>query len=85
MWEHVLHRELRPRYEPTSLYGVREDLVSLSTIGWVHTVDEREHGRALLRRYALADHIRPFVEYQLDLPALFAFLDGVPAVVGARA
>jgi hypothetical protein len=87
VWEHALHRELQPRYERSALYGVREDLVSLSTIGWVHTVDERAHGRALLRRYALADHIRSFVEYQLDLPALFAFLDEVPTPVpaGSRA
>lgn len=85
VWEHVLHRTLQPLFEPTALYGVREDLVGLSTIGWVHTVDERVHGRSLLRRYALADHIRPFVEYQLDLPALDAFLDGAPALAGSRA
>lgn len=74
VWEHVLHRRLLSHYERSDLYALREDLVSLSTIGWVDTVDELEHGTALLRRYALADHIRGFVEYQLDLPAVQRWL-----------
>lgn len=75
MWEHDVHRALASRYESGSLHSVREDLVSLSTVGWTVLVDERAHGDALLRRYALAEHIRSFVEYQLDLPALRAWLE----------
>lgn len=79
VWEYDLYSRLRPHFEEGGLHGIREDLISLSTVGWVTHVDEREHAGALLRRYALGDHIRSFVEYQLDLPALFAWLDAQDA------
>ena len=82
-WEYDLYARLRPRFEEGGLHGMREDLISLSTVGWVTHVDEREHAGALLRRYALGEHIRAFVEYQLDLPALFAWLDGEDGTVPA--
>jgi hypothetical protein len=83
VWEYDLYTQLRPRYEDGGLHGIREDLISLSTVGWVTHVDEREHAGALLRRYTLGEHIRAFVEYQLDLSALFAWLDAADERVPA--
>jgi hypothetical protein len=78
-WEHELFNRLRPLYEPVALEPMRDDLVGLVTLGWLDTVEEREVGGQLVRRYALSPAIRPFLEYQLDLPRVERFLDGVPA------
>jgi hypothetical protein len=74
IWEHELFDRLLAHYRAVELRALREELVSLSTVGWLHIVEEREYAGQLLRRYALADHIRPFIRFQLDLDKLLGQL-----------
>jgi hypothetical protein len=74
IWEHELFDRLLAHYRAAELRALREELVSLSTVGWLHVAEEREYAGQLLRRYALADHIRPFIRFQLDLDKLLGQL-----------
>ncbi|MGH3504890.1 MAG: hypothetical protein ACRDQA_28940 [Nocardioidaceae bacterium] len=76
IWEHDLYQRLRGLYSRADLQALREDLVSMSTVGWLQIVEERDHRGQLLRKYALADHIRPFIRFQLRLDEVLAFLSG---------
>jgi hypothetical protein len=70
IWEHELFDRLLAHYRTVELRALREDLVSLSTVGWLRITQERVYAGQLLRCYALADHIRPFIRFQLDLDEL---------------
>jgi hypothetical protein len=74
IWEHELFDRLLAHYRAVELRALREELVSLSTVGWLHIAEEREYAGQLLRRYALADHIRPFIRFQLNLDKLLGQL-----------
>ncbi|MGH3628893.1 MAG: hypothetical protein ACRDRL_15840 [Sciscionella sp.] len=76
IWEHEIFHRLRTHYPPAELHALREDLVSMSTVGWLNIVDEREYRGQLLRRYALADGIRPFIRFQLRIGEILTFLGG---------
>ncbi len=76
IWEHEIYGELRSRYPRSALQPLREDLVSMRTVGWLRILQESDHHGQLLRKYALADHIRPFVRYQLHIDTVLAFLPG---------
>ncbi|GHJ33842.1 MULTISPECIES: hypothetical protein [Streptomyces] len=67
VWEHHLFRALQQHYRESELSGLREDLIGLSTVGWLRIVEQREHRGQILRRYALAPSARRLVEHQLDL------------------
>lgn len=85
IWEHELFDLLLAHYRAVELRALREELVSLSTVGWLHIAEEREYAGQLLRRYALADHIRPFIRFQLDLDKLFGQLGIDAAMAGGTA
>ena len=74
IWEHEIYAGLRSRYSRSALQPLREDLVSMRTVGWLRILQEADHHGQLLRKYALADHIRPFVRYQLRIDDVLAFL-----------
>ena len=74
IWEHEIYTELRSRYPRSALQPLREDLVSMRTVGWLQILQEADHHGQLLRKYALAEHIRPFVRYQLKIDDILAFL-----------
>ena len=74
IWEHELFDRLLTHYRAVELHSLREELVSLSTVGWLHVTNEREYAGQLLRRYALAEHVRPFLRFQLDLDKVMSFL-----------
>lgn len=76
IWEHEIYAGLRSRYPRSALQPLREDLVSMRTVGWLQIIEEAEHRGQLLRKYALADHIRPFVRYQLHIDDVVAVLPG---------
>jgi hypothetical protein len=76
IWEHEIYAGLRFRYPRSALQPLREDLVSMRTVGWLRIIKEADHHGQLLRKYALADHIRPFVRYQLRIDDVLAFLPG---------
>lgn len=76
VWEHEIYQRLRARYSRADLASLREDLVSMNTVGWLRIIEERDHRGQLLRRYALSDHIRPFVRFQLRLDDVIGFLSG---------
>lgn len=67
IWEHHLFSLLRQHYRDSELTGLREDLIGLSTVGWVDVLDQREHRGQILRQYRLAGSARPLIEYQLNL------------------
>jgi hypothetical protein len=67
IWEHRLFGLLRRHYRDVELSGLREDLVGMSTVGWLDVLELREHRGHILRRYALAPSARPLIEYQLNL------------------
>lgn len=75
IWEYEIFRRLRAHYPATELQSLREDLVGMNTVGWLTIIEEREHRGQLLRRYALADGIRPFLRFQLRIDDILAFLD----------
>lgn len=66
-WEFELFALLRQHYRDSELSSLREDLIGLSTVGWVDVVDHREHRGQILRRYCLAESARPLIAYQLNL------------------
>jgi hypothetical protein len=66
-WEYELFALLRQHYRDSELSGLREDLIGLSTVGWVDVLDHREHCGQILRRYRLAESARPLIAYQLNL------------------
>jgi hypothetical protein len=84
IWEHEIYAGLRSRYSRSALQSLREDLVSMRTVGWLQITQEAEHHGQLLRKYALTDHIRPFVRYQLRINDILAFLPGASEVEGQR-
>ncbi|MBN3454922.1 hypothetical protein [Mycolicibacterium sp.] len=67
IWEHHLFSLMRQHYRDSDLTGLREDLIGLSTVGWVDVLDQREHRGQILRQYRLAESARPLIEYQLNL------------------
>ncbi len=67
IWEHQLFGLLRQHYPAHDLSGLREDLIGLSTVGWLITEALAEHGGQIIRRYRLAASARPLIEYQLNL------------------
>jgi hypothetical protein len=67
IWEHHLFALMRQHYRDSELTGLREDLIGLSTVGWVDVLDQREHRGQILRQYRLAESVRPLIEYQLNL------------------
>lgn len=67
IWEHQLFGLLRQHYAEHELAGLREDLIGMSTVGWLDTIEQRTHRGQILRRYRLTDTARPLIEYQLDL------------------
>lgn len=69
IWEHELFGLLRQHYRDPELAGLREDLIGMSTVGWLDTLEQRTHRGQILRRYRLADTARPLIEYQLNLDA----------------
>jgi hypothetical protein len=73
-WEYELFDELRRHYPESQLQALREDLVGMSTLGWLDIVEQREQAGQILRRYALRPEVRPFLEYQLDLGKVAAAL-----------
>ncbi|HEX4361600.1 MAG TPA: hypothetical protein VH141_28965 [Pseudonocardia sp.] len=73
-WEYELFDELRRHFPEHELQALREDLVGMSTLGWLDIVEQREHSGQILRRYALRPEVRPFLEYQLDLGKIAAAL-----------
>jgi hypothetical protein len=73
-WEYELFDELRRHYPEHELQALREDLVGMSTLGWLDIIEQREHAGQILRRYALRPEVRPFLEYQLDLDKIAAAL-----------
>lgn len=73
VWEYDLFDRLTRHYPQAQLSSLREDLVGMSTLGWLDTLEEREYRGNILRRYAMRDDVRPFLEYQLDV-AKFAHL-----------
>jgi hypothetical protein len=79
IWEHQLFGLLRQHYRDTELTGLREDLIGLSTVGWLDTVGQCEHRGQILRRYRLADSARPLVRYQLNLDSYLP--TDIPAAV----
>lgn len=85
IWEHELFDRLLAHYRAVELRALREELVSLSTVGWLHIDEEREYAGQLLRRYALADHIRPFIRFQLDLDKLLGQLGMTAGTAGTAA
>jgi hypothetical protein len=76
IWEHEIYAGLRSRYSRSALQPLREDLISMRTVGWLEIVQEADHHGQLLRKYALADDIRPFVRFQLRIDNVLAFLPG---------
>lgn len=74
IWEHQIFQRLLSVYPRHQLRALREDLISLSTVGWLVIVEEVEYRGQLLRRYALGEHIRPFVRFQLNVDRLIADL-----------
>jgi hypothetical protein len=76
IWEHEIYARLRSRYSRSALQPLREDLVSMRTVGWLQIIQEADHHGQLLRKYALADHIRPFIRYQLRINDVLAILPG---------
>jgi hypothetical protein len=69
MWEHHLFGVMLQHYRDVELSGLREDLIGMSTVGWLDVLEQREHKGQILRRYALKDSSRRLIEYQLDLAA----------------
>jgi hypothetical protein len=67
MWEHHLFGVMLQHYKEQELAGLREDLIGLSTVGWLDILEQREHDGQILRRYALRTSARRLVEYQLNL------------------
>jgi hypothetical protein len=67
IWEHRLFGVLQQHYPAAELSGLREDLIGLSTVGWLKIIEQREHHGQILRKYALEHAARRLVEYQLDL------------------
>jgi hypothetical protein len=84
IWEQEIYTGLRFRYSRSALQSLREDLVSMRTVGWLQIIQEADHHGQLLRKYALADHIRPFVRYQLRINDVLAFLPGAAEAEGQR-
>lgn len=70
MWEHEIFASLERSYPSGQLTSLREDLIGLSTLGWLDTFDQKEARGRILRRYALHPNIRPVIEYQLRLKKL---------------
>jgi hypothetical protein len=69
MWEHHLFGVMLQHYRATELSGLREDLIGMSTVGWLDILEQREHSGQILRKYALRDSGRRLIEYQLNLDA----------------
>jgi hypothetical protein len=70
-----IYDRLCPLYDRISLQTIHEYLVRMSILGRLLVVNERDlHGRRP-RHYSLVDRMRRFLEHQLGLPALSAFLD----------
>lgn len=67
IWEHHLFSLLRQHYRDNELMGLREDLIGLSTVGWVDVLNQREYRSQIIRQYRLAESARPLIEYQLNL------------------
>ncbi|MGW3485556.1 hypothetical protein [Rhodococcus rhodochrous] len=67
IWEHRLFGVLRQHYRDSELSGLREDLIGMSTVGWLDTLEQLEHRGQILRCYRLAASARPLIEYQLNL------------------
>jgi len=67
IWEHRLFGVLRQHYRDSELSGLREDLIGMSTVGWLDTLEQREHRGQILRFYRLAESARPLIAYQLNL------------------
>jgi hypothetical protein len=78
IWEHHLFGLMRRHYRESELAGLREDLVGLSTVGWLRILDQRDFRGQILRRYAMEPAARRLVEYQLDLRTCLP-LDAAPA------
>jgi hypothetical protein len=77
IWEYDLFDRLCRAYPAAELRALREDLVGMSTVGWLDVVAERQHSGQILRRYALRPEVRPFLEFQLDLARFDNLLGGV--------
>jgi hypothetical protein len=67
MWEHHLFGVMLQHYREADLLGLREDLIGMSTVGWLDILEQREHAGQILRRYALKESGRRVITYQLDL------------------
>lgn len=65
LWEHEVFGRLEGEYPATELAGLRDQLVGLSSIGWLEVLDEAEYQGIAMRRFALYPSMRSFVEYQL--------------------
>ncbi|MHA7984470.1 hypothetical protein ACX9R5_01575 [Rathayibacter sp. CAU 1779] len=70
MWEYDIFASLERSYPSGQLTSLREELVGLSTLGWLDTVEQKESRGRILRRYRLHASIRPVIEYQLKLEKL---------------
>ena len=81
IWEHHLFLLLRQHYRDSELMSLREDLIGLSTVGWVDVLDQREHRGQIVRQYRLAESARPLIEYQLNLGSYL--LTDIAAVVAS--
>lgn len=82
IWEHELFGMLRHHYRDCELTSMREDLIGLSTVGWVDTLDQREHRGQILRRYRLAKSARPLIEYQLNLDSYLPYESSAATAAG---
>jgi hypothetical protein len=67
VWEYEIFEALERVYPPGQLNSLREDLVGLSTLGWISTAEQKEYRGRILRSYALNANVRPVLEYQLRL------------------
>jgi hypothetical protein len=65
LWEYEIFRRLESEYASAELATVRDELVGLSSVGWLNVPAQREQRGVLFRKYALFPSTRTFVEGQL--------------------
>src|SRR3978361_766283 len=82
MWEHHLFGVMLQHYRDVELSGLREDLIGMSTVGWLDVLEPRQHNGRILRGYALKHPSRRLIEYQLNLDAYLPTDLGAPVPAG---
>ena len=70
MWEYDIYDILKGKYEKAALCGLREDLISFNTIGWLSVVAIREYEGKILRKFRFQQRHKPFIDYHMDVDKL---------------